>query len=250
MARTRRQRSRQWLPLALAAGVGGLVVAGGAFALTRGGEGPPPTVQVRDITATQAPTPIPLSPSPTAALAASPTSAPTVTPAPTPPPTTASTPPPATPAQVQLSLPTEPARRIPIPDGIDPNARAVLAVLNLNGPAYIAAMRGPDEGPLRDAFTGPAYEQYAKKVAELRAAGQYEINDLVSISLTAFGMDGPDAAHASTVERWRYELYERSSGRRLRASETVYTEEYRFARVNGQWLTRVNTYTVVSTTPR
>ncbi len=229
---------RGWWPLALAAGIVGLLVIGGALALRGGNDNGRPADQVRDATsastmaasATASGTPVPAT---VVAASAVPTASPTR----------------AAPTPVRIAMPTEPARRIPIPDGMDPNERAVLAVLNLNGSTYIAAMRGPDEGPLRDIFTGPAFEQYAKFVADLRAAGHYEVDELVTISLTGFVMDGPDAARATTIERWRAELYERDSGRRLRGNETVYTEEYRFVRRDGQWLIHTNIYAVVSATP-
>ena len=151
----------------------------------------------------------------------------------------------ATPVRA-FTLPTEPARTIPIPAGVDPQVREVVLAINRAGPAYISAVRGPDEGPLREIYTGKALEVYSAFVAQLRAAKQYEADELITISLVELRPDEADRAFARTRERWKLVRVE-AGGKRVSAQETVYDEEYVLVRANGRWLIESNPFTVVTT---
>jgi tRNA A-37 threonylcarbamoyl transferase component Bud32 len=241
---------RWWLPFAAAGAalaLGGAALGGYAVSRSRDGTAASPTASARASAATPSatattlvapPTTPTLSPSSGAVTA----TAVTATATPTRPPST----PAATATPVRIVTPTDPARQIRIPDGLPAAERAVLELLNRNGPAYIAAVRGPDEGPLRGIFTGPALDDYSRHVATLRQNGQYEVADLLTISLAEFQLDGPDDAYARTVERWTNARYDRASGRRLSGTETLYNEEYRFVRIDGAWLIHLNPNTVIS----
>jgi hypothetical protein len=152
----------------------------------------------------------------------------------------------ATPAPVRLNLPTSPAAQIAIPDGIDPRERSVLDALNRNGQVYINALRNTDERLLAEAFSGAALAEYSKDVVDLRNAGRYQVAELLTISLTEFRLEGQDRAFARSQERWRESTFERSSGRRIRGTESLFNEEYRLTLTNGRWLISDNASTVVT----
>jgi hypothetical protein len=125
----------------------------------------------------------------------------------------------------------------------------VLELLNRGGEVFAAAIRGPDVRPLSEIFTGRALEVWSAAVNGLIALGAYDENELRSISLLDFRMEGSSEAYARTRERWTTARHERASGRRLSSSEIVQEVEYRVARVDSRWLIRDGSLTVVSQTP-
>jgi hypothetical protein len=136
-----------------------------------------------------------------------------------------------------------------LPSGLDATQRAVLEVINRNGAAYSEAVRETDVRPLQGVFTGAAYDHNVKIVTDLDAARQYMEAELVTISLVEYRLDGPNSAYVRTEERWKFAVFERATGRRVRVSEEVYREEYRLFRADVRWLIGENNVLTISTAP-
>lgn len=138
---------------------------------------------------------------------------------------------------VALSLPTSPARRIALPDGLDPEIAAVVTQINLSLPALAAALRTLDVTLLHDVCTGAMLDRYAAAIDDLRHAGQYQVADLISVSLHDVRLPNADSAHVRTVEHWHSSVHDRH-GHRLSGEEAVYEERYDLVRQGGRWLVR------------
>lgn len=230
------------------AAIAGALLLGGAgyaaYAATRD-DGTPATQLVRSVTALPSASSTAAPPNSTATATPSPTRTPTPSPAPTP-----SRTPIATPAvngpSGQLKLPTEAAGQIPIPNGVTVAERAVISLINRNGSVLGQAVRAVDDTGLKNVFTGEALQQYTRYVAELKAKNQYEIADLVQISLTDLRFEGTDTARAKTVEVWTTSRFQRPSNRKVSGQKITYTEEYVLVRSGPLWLIKENDFQVVN----
>lgn len=157
--------------------------------------------------------------------------------------------PPAALTPAHVVLPTAPARAIPLPVGVDATEQAIVEALNRNGPVFIDAMRALDASGLGASFADDAFTYYVDAIAALKAAGQYEDAELVTISLRELRQEGADRASVRTTERWRSTVRETASGKKLQGTETVYDEEYHLVRRGGRWLITNLTFTTVSEAP-
>jgi hypothetical protein len=146
----------------------------------------------------------------------------------------------------QLKLPTEAAAQIPIPDGVTVAERAVITLLNRNGAALTQAVRNADESPLKNVYTGEALLRYTRYVEDLRSKNQYEVAELVLISLTELKFEGTDTVRAKTLELWTTSRHQRPSNRKVSGQKTIYTEEYVLVRSGNQWLIKENDFEVVT----
>jgi hypothetical protein len=148
----------------------------------------------------------------------------------------------------QLSLPTSPDKSIAIPAGLAANERGVLELLNRAGTTFAAAVRGPDVRPLSEIYTGRALEVWTAYVNTLLFRGEYDANELQSISLIEFRLEGPNDAFARTREQWTSARHESASRRRLSSLDILQEVEYHIVRIDSRWLIRDGNLTVINQT--
>jgi hypothetical protein len=138
-------------------------------------------------------------------------------------------------------IPT-PDRSVPAPavGGYQPataDERAVIAAVEANNAAQIAALRTLDPHALDGTMTGQALKDNQTMIQDLQSRGLYQVARLIRIDYQQPRFIGTDQASIRTVEQWESTIYQRSNNTAVGSQppQTLH-EIYYLTHTNGQWI--------------
>jgi hypothetical protein len=128
----------------------------------------------------------------------------------------------------------------PVRGGYQPTTadeRAVIAAVEANNAAQIAALRTLDPHALDGTMTGQALQDNQVMIQDLESHGLYQVARLIRIEYQQPRFIGTDEASIRTVEQWESTVYQRSNNQVAgRQPPQTLHEIYYLTRTNGQWV--------------
>ena len=128
----------------------------------------------------------------------------------------------------------------PVRGGYQPataDERAVIAAVEANNAAQIAALRTLDPHALDGTMTGQALQDNQGMIQDLESHGLYQVAHLIRIDYQQPRFIGTDEASIRTVEQWESTVYQRSNNQVAgRQPPQTLHEIYYLTRTNGQWV--------------
>jgi hypothetical protein len=115
--------------------------------------------------------------------------------------------------------------------------RAVIAAIEANNAAQIAALHSLDASELDGKMAGQALTDNQQMIQTLQQHGLYQDARLISIDYSRVQFQGANSATVNTVEQWSSTIYDRASGQVVsrQAPQTLH-ETYTLSLQNGTWV--------------